>query len=153
MRKSFDLNTPLKNLAQLASGFSGPWEKWPDYQYLDASARRVADWRTAVELMVGRWSVRRAGRDFVFREAKESVSEWLRTKHKTLTQALKEGEILPIDVLDAVVRSPFAPCQAVLLIKLLQLEIDLRKLGQLYVSVFDALTSLYSLTHMSMTEN
>lgn len=73
----------------------------------DASARRVDRWhKIAQEGMKAFDGVHRKDRLW---PSKESIYSWISRKYAVLFDALKQEEILPIDVLNAVVRD-FSSC-------------------------------------------
>ena len=107
--KQLHLVKPLATLARLASDparaafgqhLEGPYPA-------DASAHRVERWhRIAQEGIETFNSVYRKDRLW---PCKEFIYSWLSRKHAVLFDALSREEILPIDVLDAVVRD-FSSC-------------------------------------------
>lgn len=112
--RSYNLRGPVGDLAILASGL-GNGTAW-HYQArgrgnrMDAAGRRALRWKEAVEVMLKPWFTVKNGNNMGI---KRNISEWLRTKLATLSQALNTGKILPIDVLDAVVSGSPEPRQAV----------------------------------------
>lgn len=109
--RSIGLQAPVWDLAQLASGTSPEaWRSRKADKYLDATHRRIVRWTKACNVMLRRWFAVKARGGYSL--AKADLSVWLRTKYKTLSQALERGEILQIDVLDAVVRSPSSTASA-----------------------------------------
>lgn len=114
-RRLVNLQAPVWDLAQLASGVKPEdWRVRRGMKHLDAAGRHAARWKEACNVMLRRWFDVKAGH--IYDDVKADLSEWLRTKHETLSQALKAGEILQIDVLDAVVGSPSAPRQGKVLL-------------------------------------
>lgn len=86
--------------------------------------------------MLQHWYELRSGH--IHKHIRPNLSEWLSTKHQTLCKALHAQAILPVDVLDAVVRSPSVQHQVLQrdLPGFTQLQIDIRELDGLYVSAF-----------------
>ncbi|KWU43723.1 hypothetical protein RHOSPDRAFT_26136 [Rhodotorula sp. JG-1b] len=97
----------LKDLARLASGVSArAWKQRNQYpQKLDASARRAHRWHDIARAELAGYSTSEAS------IAKTSIYRWLSRKHAVLYRALHAGEILQIDVLDAVARRFKTPQQ------------------------------------------
>ena len=104
------MKVPINKLALLASGVSSRnWisrnchETRPD-QRLDASAQRVRRWHDefAREVITAYAHVnKRSGKGHW--QLKTALYKWLDRKHAVLKDALHQGDILQIDVLDAVV--------------------------------------------------
>lgn len=76
---------------------------------LDLSALRVHRWNEASKQMALRWISVSKNNDLLMEEKRE-MSLWLVRKHAVLSHALSAGEILQIDVLDAVVRRSSCRC-------------------------------------------
>lgn len=100
--RSVNLNYHLNNLAFLASGATqSTWKKrveQPDMA--DASTRRAHRWcEIAQKFLEGYDSKHQHFPSPVKRE----ICRWLLHKHSVLNAALRRGDILQIDVLDAVV--------------------------------------------------
>ena len=70
---------------------------------MDAAGRRADRWKEATEEMLQPWF---AVHNKPALHTKCNIAEWLRNKYETLSQAFEGGEILKIDLLDAVVRIP-----------------------------------------------
>ena len=106
--RSRDVKTLIGRLAQLASGMDDhAWKTRNRKGYhhgMDAAGRRAVRWKDAADVMLGPWRDLQCGAAL---PVKLNIAEWLRNKYSTLTEALREGAILPIDVLDAVVRNSF----------------------------------------------
>ena len=102
---SSGVEPPLLNLAKLAAGV--PYHIWQQRKgrlgTLDKSALRVHRWHSASRELANRW-ISVASRNHPLTPKKKEMSLWLVRKHAVLSHALSVGEILPIDVLDAVVR-------------------------------------------------
>lgn len=102
------MDLSLHNLARLAAGVSyNTWnQRRARLRGLDASARRVHWWHAASHDLIRRWHLV-TRRSHPLREKKKELARWLFRKHAVLSHALASGEILQIDVLDAVVRRSF----------------------------------------------
>lgn len=98
----------LNALARLASGVSArAWKQRNQYpQKLDASARRAHRWYDIARAELAGYSTSEAS------IPKKSIYRWLSRKHAVLYRALHAGEILQIDVLDAVVRDFPSECSS-----------------------------------------
>ena len=76
---------------------------------MDAAGRRADRWKEATEEMLQPWF---AVHNKPALHTNCNIAEWLRNKYETLSQAFEGGEILKIDLLDAVVCIPV--CMAAL---------------------------------------
>lgn len=107
VRLPIGLRDRVWDLAQLASGENPEaWQNCRAYKFLDPAHRRIVRWMKACNVKLRRWFAVKAGDWYELQKAK--LSAWLQTKHKTLSKAIGAGEILQIDVLDAVERGPFS---------------------------------------------
>lgn len=108
--RSIGVDVPLNNLARLAAGVGyNTWNlRHNRLRTLDLSALRVHRWNEASRQMADRWTTVR--RSNLLMQEKRDMSLWLVRKHAVLSHALSVGEILQIDVLDAVVRRSSCGC-------------------------------------------
>lgn len=108
--RSIGVDVPLNNLARLAAGVGhNTWNlRHNRLRTLDRSALRVHRWNEASRQMALRW-ISVTNRNDLLLEKKREMSLWLVRKHAVLSHALNVGEILQIDVLDAVVRGSSFP--------------------------------------------
>ena len=76
---------------------------------VDASARRAVRWYEIAHEGIKTFKGARIRQNAPLYPLKQQIYLWLSRKHDVLFDALSKGEILPIDVLDAVVRD-FSSC-------------------------------------------
>lgn len=109
--RSIGVDVPLNNLARLAAGVGyNTWNlRHNRLRTLDLSALRMHRWNEASCQMALRWITVNNRNDLLMQE-KRDMSLWLVRKHAVLSHALSAGEILQIDVLDAVVRRSSCRC-------------------------------------------
>lgn len=136
-RRSHNVKTPIVALARLASGMDADAWKYRKKACEDAAGLRAHRWKEVTEVMLAPWFHILNGHRL---PPKCNIAEWLCKKHETLSTALARGEILQVDVLDAVVHTLSAPlgCSASThtpLNTLSQVQIDIRILEKLYVCV------------------
>ena len=101
-----NLKTPLSKLGRLASGMSQKAWEYQDHrpETVDASARRAVRWYEIAREGIKAFQDERIARGNPLWTFKREIYCWLLRKHDVLLDALNRGDILPIDVLDAVVR-------------------------------------------------
>ena len=135
--RGIGVDVPLNNLARLAAGVGyNTWNlRHNRLRTLDLSALRVHRWNEASKQMTLRW-ISVTNRNDLLMEEKREMSLWLVRKHAVLSHALSAGEILQIDILDAVVRrsSCGSPSATSLTLSPSQLQINIPQLEQHLVS-------------------
>ena len=101
-----NLKTPLSKLGRLASGMSQKAWEYRDHrpETVDASARRAVRWYEIAREGIKAFQDARITAGTPLWNVKRQTYLWLLRKHQVLLDALNRGDILPIDVLDAVVR-------------------------------------------------